>query len=104
MSRESEIPKFKELEARYYKIHYAHQWIDSILDLAHMDRRELTEKEVELIIENGLLILEELYQYDALEITDDITVVKEGIEEIKTLDTGNEVFSLEETLSSFVSE
>ncbi len=104
MSRESEISKFKELEIRYYKVHGAHQRIDLVLNLAHMDRRGLTEKEVELIKENGLLILEELYQYDALEITDDIIVVKDGVEEIENLATGNELFSLEEMLSSFVSE
>ncbi len=104
MSREFEIPKFKEYEYRYYKVHGAHQRIDLILDLAHMDRRELTDEEILLVKENGLLILEELYGYDALVVTDDITVVKEGIDEIKKVATGSNVFLLEETLSSFVTE
>ncbi|OGC43764.1 hypothetical protein A2400_02680 [candidate division WS6 bacterium RIFOXYB1_FULL_33_14] len=104
MNRELEITKFQEYEARYYKIHGAHQRIDLILNLAHMDGRELTENEMSLVKENGSLILEELYEYDALEITDKITVVKEGVDEIKKIATGSHVFSLEETLSTFVTE
>ena len=104
MSRELENRRFKEYEYRYYKVYGAHQRIDLILNLAHMDGRELTGVEMSLVRENGLLILEELKGFDALEITDDIIIVKEGVDKTEKIATGSNVFNLEETLSAFVIE
>ena len=89
-------------EAQYNKVFGSHLMIDNLLNRANREERDLTEDEFKLLEENAKNILEELIGFDALKITENITIHLDSEKIPQNIATPMDVFLREEELGEYI--